>query len=331
MAGRKRTLVGELAIKYCKEYDYWDNITGLGNLMYEENKDVFKDARHAQGAIRVYRGKSGETLRKNMKETFNVLKLPPPEEESYKDLHLPKAVKKWFVCGDLQSPFYDIKAIDAAFMWAKDEGCDGVYLNGDIMDCVWLSRFDKDRARVKRKTFQMEVDVMMALLTKIRKFFPDARIYYKEGNHEERLHKYLAWRAPELLGFPEFELRNILHLSDLDIHWIGDKRRVYAGKLPIMHGHEWVTGTYIAKFPAKAYYDKSGMSMMINHVHKSSEYTNVLFSGAIHTCFTLGCLCGLNPKWYPLNSWNHGAAIVGIEDNGNFHVTNKRIKDGIIL
>jgi hypothetical protein len=50
------------------------------------------------------------------------------------------------------------------------------------------------------------------------------------------------------------------------------------------------------------------------------------------TTWSLGCMCELHPPYMPLNKWNHGFAIVDLDDNGtDFEVRNKRILKGKVL
>jgi hypothetical protein len=42
----------------------------------------------------------------------------------------------------------------------------------------------------------------------------------------------------------------------------------------------------------------------------------------------VGCLCDLSPDYAIVNRWNHGFAIVDIDEDGSFEVHNHKIIDG---
>jgi hypothetical protein len=55
-------------------------------------------------------------------------------------------------------------------------------------------------------------------------------------------------------------------------------------------------------------------------------------NGEITTTWSIGCLSELHPAYCPLNKWNHGCAIVDLDDNGvDYEMRNKRIRQGKVL
>ena len=74
------------------------------------------------------------------------------------------------------------------------------------------------------------------------------------------------------------------------------------------------------------------MSACQGHNHTTSEHTETDMNGKIVTTWSIGCLCGLNPDYMPLNKWNHGFAIVEMDENGeDYHFKNYRIFNGKII
>jgi hypothetical protein len=42
-------------------------------------------------------------------------------------------------------------------------------------------------------------------------------------------------------------------------------------------------------------------------------------------CWSTGCLCDLTPDYSRVNRWNHGFAVVEVDEAGSFNVDNLRI------
>ncbi len=168
------------------------------------------------------------------------------------------------------------------------------------------------------------------LLEAIREAFPGCPIYFKIGNHEERYERYLSFKAPELLGCTDFKLENLLRFGEYGVQLITDKRIIKAGKLSIMHGHEFFGGGAGVN-PARGYFMRAKESVMCGHNHQTSEHTEPTLSGDIITAWSTGCLSELHPMYMPVNKWNLGFAFVEIEGDGTFKVHNKRIFNGKIL
>jgi len=208
-----------------------------------------------------------------------------------------------------------------------DSGCDSLIINGDFCDFFRLSKFRKD---VNVVQFREEIDMVLETLKVIRDIFKDGSIYFKEGNHEERLESYLQVRAPELLGIAKFTLREILNLDDLGIEYIGEKRPLKIDHLYIIHGHEFVYSSYNPVNPARGYFLRARTICLGAHYHQTSEHTETALDQKVTSVWSTGCLCDLHPKYMPINKWNHGFAIINME-KGRFCVDNLKIINGEVL
>jgi hypothetical protein len=199
-------------------------------------------------------------------------------------------------------------------------------LNGDTCDFYGLSRWEKDP---RKRKFSQELEDTKKFLRSLKEAF-DVPIYFKVGNHEERLESYLRIKAPELLDVNEFQLDILLNFGELGIELITDKTIIKAGNLNIAHGHEFGRSVFSPVNPARGYYMKSKTSTMCGHNHQTSEHTEPDLNGKITTVWSTGCLCELHPMYMPVNKWNHGFAIVNVAKNGSFDVDNYRIIEGKI-
>ncbi len=279
--------------------------------------------------INYYRGHHGKTHRKLIKgsdlETpltydTNPFKLPESSANIRKDYILPKAATNILMLSDIHFPYQNNEALTLALQYGKDHDINTIYLNGDILDMYQCSFHEKD---MRKRSLSDELDSMRTFIVSLRANFPKAKIYYKEGNHEARLSRYLMVKAPELLDCQEFELPILLKLGENGIEWIPNKQAVKIGKLYVLHGNEFKGGGGVN--PARAYYLKSKVSMIAGDKHQTSEHTEQSLNGDIVTCWSTGCLCELNPDYMPYNKWNLGAGHIQMHPSGDFEVRNFRI------
>jgi hypothetical protein len=201
-------------------------------------------------------------------------------------------------------------------------------LNGDIWDCYALSRFGKNP---DFRDFKQELQAMKQFLMALRNNFPNAKIVYKEGNHERRFQHQLLDKAPDFFGVEEFRIEVLLGLYDLSITWVQDKRIIKIGKLNVLHGDETAGGGAGGVNPARGLHLKTQTTSMCGHFHRVSQHTSKTLNEHFIGCWSIGCLCYMNPDYMPINQWSHGFAIVYREDDNNFVVDNKRIINGKIV
>lgn len=230
------------------------------------------------------------------------------------------------VLSDEHIPFHDSKALELAVKYGVRRKASWVLLNGDNLDCQGPSRFVKkpDRHRLKR-----EIELGIEWLTYLREKFPAAAIIWKDGNHEERLMTYLCTKAEELYGLTQLSWPSLLNFADLGIEYVTDKRRIKAGKLNIIHGHEYVAGISAPVNPARGLFLRAKGVAMCGHYHQTSEHHEPTIDDKAIGCWSTGCLCELKPEYAPFNKWNHGFATVQFDkEDGEFTVQNLKIRDG---
>jgi predicted phosphodiesterase len=235
-------------------------------------------------------------------------------------------VKRCLVIGDVHLPYHAPEAVRAAVDDGKRQGVDCVLLNGDTLDFYQLSRFSRDpnKARVK-----LEIEQGREFLRWVRAQFPKARLVFKEGNHDERLRTFLFDRAPEVFDLDSLHLPNLLNADNVGCEWVGDKRVVMVGGLPVIHGHEYRGGGGVQ--PSRWLYLRTGDSALTNHFHRTDHYTFRTVTDREVGMWSVGCLCYLKPSYAPLNQWTHGWAVVDV-DGGKYTVQNRqRLRCGRVV
>ncbi len=107
--------------------------------------------------------------------------------------------KVWLVIPDLHFGFNDPKYCNLILkilkILAKDKRFAGIINLGDFVDFWQISSYDKDPSRTE--TIHDDLMKYYVFLDKICEIMPaNTEFHALEGNHEKRLHKYIAKHAP---------------------------------------------------------------------------------------------------------------------------------------
>lgn len=227
------------------------------------------------------------------------------------------------VLSDIHFPYHDERALNVALEGV--EGCDVLYLNGDVMDCYQGSNFMR---RPDLPSLKAEKDMTIQFLEYVRPRFE--RVIYKLGNHEARWDRLLLSKCPEFFGDPYFSFGAWLGLDDLGVELVLSKCKAKFGKLNVTHGDEFGESTFSPVNPARGLFNRAKCSTLAGHNHTTSEHNENDLNGTPMCCWSVGCLCSLTPEYRPFayTKWNHGYAVVEIASNGDFAVDNRRILPG---
>ena len=317
----------------------------LARMMYEAHPLLFTDVENARGTLRYIEGKAGERIKKIRQDTkyfmenprpYNPYSLPPSEEKEYVPYVIegPQRIAALF---DIHCPYHSIEALTAALEWLKQQEPTMLVIGGDFFDFYGLSRFLKDPdKRSPADEIRTGVDLLHALFTALQ---PE-KVIFKMGNHDERFEHFLWQKMGEMAGLQDLEelkeitLENILKRrlgEKFPINFVGEKRIIKAGSLNIVHGHEFPMGIASPVNIARGLYLRAKANTICGHHHKNSHHVETNINDEMITTWSIGCLCELNPLYMPINSWNHGVCLITLEENGDFNVDARRIKNGKIL
>jgi predicted phosphodiesterase len=309
----------------------------LARKIIAENPNLFEQNQleSVRGYIRHKRGAKGVNRRHLARPEFiRDVEAPSAYISKYlskstttkkRTFKLPDHHRKMLVLSDIHIPHHCIDSISIALDYGMAQDIDGIYLNGDIIDFGKISRWMKDP---NIPTPQVEVDMVKEFLYGLTGF--GVPIYYKMGNHEDRWNAYLLQNAPELHDLDALQIDSILGLDDMDITLIDSKVKAEFGKLLVIHGHEFGESVFSPVNPARGLFLKAKTSVVAGHNHQTSAHHENDLNGSPTATFSLGCLCDLSPDYRPFayTKWNHGFAVIDIEEDGNFTVHNKRIING---
>jgi len=321
----------DLICKYLTKFPDIPTLT-LAKLLIKEHPKAFLSVEACRSAIRYRRGNIGERCRKNTaktkKSTFRPngtagfkFEMPESIASPSKDFYMPEG--DTLVMADIHIPYHDKRALQVAVDHGRRKKVNNILIAGDGMDFFSISRWDKNP---EERNLPKELELCRHFVAYLRERFPEARIIYKIGNHEERWEHYLWAKAPELCGCAFTTFQSIMDFDRWGIETVNGKQKVKFGKhLTAIHGHEIPNGSTPVNF-ARTLQSKLGVCAIGGHRHTTSEHSHKNADGKYVTCWGLGCLCDMSPDYAIINSWNHGVAIVRLK-NDDFEVKNSRIID----
>ena len=304
----------------------------LARIAMERWPQVFGTVERARTAVRTLRGANGATHLKYVGNKsfvrpigWQVNAVPVSRSKKREPVTINGPVRLG-VFGDVHIPYHSPEAVEVMVKFFKTQKVGAILINGDLCDFYSCSRHEKD----PRRPLKEELDAARQFLFWLRAQFPKIPIHYKVGNHETNLERYLMRQAPVLLGVPEFELRDVMKLDEMNIQLIESLQLIQAGRLSIFHGHELPQGMSSPVNPARGIWMRVQETMLCNHWHRTSEHAETTgVTKKVTSCWSLGCLCDLAPDYALVNKWNHGFAIVDVLDkSGNFEVRNHKIVGG---
>ena len=241
----------------------------------------------------------------------------------YKQSQLPSSDEiKIVTISDLHVPFHNMDFVELFIEFLKDFQPDKIVLNGDIVDFYDLSHFDKNPKRVG--VLQKELDIVNGILMLIRLACPLSEIIYIEGNHEDRLRKFL-WKNPSISSLRDLKLERLLRFPD-----VGNIRLVEEYDV---RGMKFTHGGLVRKhssYSAKAEYDHHLQSGASGHTHRLGVY-NKTTDGRVDEWIELGCGCLLRPEYIKgCPDWQNGFLITYIIGNKIFNQLVKSIDNSFV-
>lgn len=242
-------------------------------------------------------------------------------------------IRRWIIIPDLQIPFHDEKALSLVEKYMAAHTWDGVLYIGDMLDFDSISNFNKGKGRaLEGKRIALDYDMANKILDRHQQMVwnnnPYAKFVLLEGNHEERMERYVD-ENPQIEGMVEVAVG--LKLEHRKFQWIRSwsKGEIFKiGKANFVHG--LYTNAY---HPAKMA-TKFGGNIFYGHTHDMMCHavSNQLDAAKVHVGQSLGCLC--LPQGYmkgaPTN-WQQGFGIFYFLPDGNFTYYTPRIVNNMFV
>ena len=192
----------------------------------------------------------------------------------------------YLVVPDIHVPYHDRKylaIVDDAIKYLKP---DGLVQLGDAIDFFQISSYDKDPAR--KNTVYEDIQMYADVLDRWGLLMPKGSVIHQlEGNHSDRLRRYVAKRAPEIheivptlpamLRFPE---RNKHGKQRWCWHPLSKWNHCRVGKTVYHHGVHFDKHTANNNLDR---YCKYGINFVQGHTHRAQMVSN-----GSHFSVTLG-------------------------------------------
>lgn len=334
-----KTLKQEIVKQYIAQFPDLPNRT-LASLIFTKEDGLFPSVETARIRIRYYKGAKGE---KDLKVVMNQNHIDKPNHSSIKEglaklKILSRAENmtpvvlgkgKYLILSDIHLPFHDEEALTAALNYGVNNAPDCIILNGDILDCYDVSRFSKE---IRRPKISEELEMGRNFFQYLRELFPTQAIYYKMGNHEERMRAYILRNARELADLNDVSLESLLRLDHYKIIPV-NREMIKLGKLTVLHGHELGESVFSPVNPARGFFLKAKASTIVGHYHQVSHHSENNLHGEQVGVWSMGSLCNLSPEYrpYAYTKWSNGFAFVTVNDDLGFSVDNFKIINGQIL
>jgi predicted phosphodiesterase len=322
----------DLVKHYLLKYPDYPKRT-LAKLIVQENPDI-GTINSVRNLILLSTGSMGEThknkaimhTKSTIQEGLEKLKVVSHNKEM-QNVHLGQG--RYLVLSDVHIPYHDEDALTTALEWGLNNDVDTIILNGDIMDCYPVSSFVKDPLM---PTLKEEIEMTKAFFSYLRELFPVIPIYFKIGNHEERVRTYLLRNAKEFSDVDNLKFENLLSLDSFKIQMVG-REIIKLGKLNVLHGHEMGESVFSPVNPARGMFLKAKSSTLFGHNHQVSHHSENNINGESTGVWSMGCLCTLSPDYRPFayTKWSHGFACVDVNEDLTFSVNNMKILKGKII
>lgn len=233
------------------------------------------------------------------------------------DKIFPKKLKRLFFIPDTHVPFEDKRAFKLVLASAENFKPDVLYVGGDFGDFNAVSFHEKDPK--KAPSLKSEVDAVNKALRKVEQL-PAKEFIFIEGNHEYRLRRYLADKAPALFEF--LSIPELLKLDKKPWKFIPYKEHTTSGKLSVTHdlgqsGKNAIRGAL----------DSFQHNVVINHIHRMGLTYGGNIRGDTHVAASFGWLGDKNNSAFKYmhnfqitKDWQLGFGVGFMEPNGNVHL-----------
>jgi Calcineurin-like phosphoesterase len=151
-----------------------------------------------------------------------------------------------------------------------------IVANGDLVDGDTISRYDPTRGHHKRFTVHDELECVKLHLESLQSVAGTARLAWTLGNHDVRLSRFIATRAPELLDMPLTRLDDWFPAWPLS--WAVMINKGGAGHTVIRHRNQ----AGMLHLQAQ----KAGAHYVHGHLHKLNVHRLATFAGTRYSVDT---------------------------------------------
>lgn len=174
-------------------------------------------------------------------------------------------IKRYLVVPDIHIPYHDVSFLALIPKIVKLAKIDGIIQLGDALDFWQISSYDKNPLR--KQTVAEDIKIFNGILDQWCSLVSEVRLL--EGNHEDRLRRYVWSHARELTEVVK-SVPEMLRLRDRKIKWhpIADWKSCQIGDCVLHHGHYFnahVAVGNLTRYPRK---------LITGHTHRFQYASN---------------------------------------------------------
>jgi predicted phosphodiesterase len=212
------------------------------------------------------------------------------------------------VLPDIHIPYHDEALLERAMVIAR--GAAHIIIIGDLIDCYTISSFDKDPQR--KHSLQDECDTAKLFLGRLRDENPDARIDLIEGNHEDRVRRFVWGKAPALSDWRSLTIPVALGLDAAGITY-HPRSGFTAYGWRFKHGDVVSKGSGVTARAEMTAHRCSGVS---GHTHRLGHATMMDKEGVRTDWWEAGHLCKVSDAEYAnAPDWQAGMLLLHVAND----------------
>jgi hypothetical protein len=240
------------------------------------------------------------------------------EPQEYGVLKIPALADgtRVIIVGDTHIPFEHKSTLATVEKFWDDFQPHIEIYNGDIFDFYTVSSFSTNPSRAF--DLQDEIDLARAFLERRAEKNPDARRILGEGNHEDRLRRWLWKRGPELQSLRALRIEELLGLDGMGFEQVNYRSKVDVLGFRVEHGYRTSKSSAHRVNVARLMAIDTGSSGLCGHSHGFSHYGWADDRGS-HSYVEGGCLSQLTLEYAPFPHWVH-AFTYGVVHANHLHI-----------
>lgn len=236
---------------------------------------------------------------------------------------------KIIVVSDMHAPYHDERSVDLCLETVQKVKPTHVVFIGDGVDAYPVSSYPKHPRR--KLAIEDEIGIANGVLESFEQAMPTkCSGIYVEGNHENRLKRYLVNTAPELFGICP-SMYDLLKIDDRGWRWVDYGDAIKLGDVTFTHDVGRCGKSAVMQSLADW-----GASLVIGHTHRLGvSWAGTTSGSERHFCMSVGWLGSYDKidyrsKALSKREWQHGFGMVDIAPDGTGFPTPLPIVNGMV-
>jgi len=224
-------------------------------------------------------------------------------------------MQRLVILSDVHAPYHDRKAFALVMQAVRAFKPNILLLLGDFVDCYAISDYDRDPTRMLR--FDGEIREANKILDQLDTLKTVRKVFIA-GNHENRLDRYLARKAPELHSY--IDISTLLRLKTRRWDYVPYKDFVRVGACMFTHDLDSDGAGAVRKALSDAQH-----SISIGHTHRLGYIVEGGATGKAKVAASFGWLGDASKADYKHRlkanrDWALGFGIGYLRPNGIVHL-----------